>query len=41
MQKFLAQDMYEQVGLGESITALNEVLKPIAPTPAGAAETST
>jgi flagellum-specific ATP synthase len=41
MQKFLSQDMHEQVGLGESVTALMEVLKPIAPAQPANAETST
>jgi flagellum-specific ATP synthase len=33
MQKFLAQDMHENVGLVESVSALNEVLRPMAPPP--------
>jgi hypothetical protein len=34
MQKFLSQDMHEQVGIAESVSALNEVLRPMAPPPA-------
>ena len=40
MQKFLAQDMHENVDLKTSITALAEVLKPLTPPPA-TAETTT
>jgi flagellum-specific ATP synthase len=39
MQKFLAQDMHEQVKIAQSVAALAEVLKPPAPPPPPAPET--
>ncbi len=39
VQKFLAQDMHENVGLQASVAALAEVLKPLAPPPATAETT--
>jgi flagellum-specific ATP synthase len=41
MQKFLAQDMHENVSLQASVAALGEVLKPLAPPPATAETTTT
>lgn len=41
MQKFLSQDMHERVKLAQSVTQLNEVLKPIAPAQPAPAETNT
>jgi len=41
MQKFLSQDMHEQVKLAQSVVQLNEVLKPIPPPQPANAEATT